>query len=97
MVANTLTANYFIGANTTNRVKTNGAGKLKMNVGNASSLAFPVGNSAYNPVTITNNSGNTDAFSVRVLDEVYVNGFWNSYINSTCKKNVGYFKNVCEF
>jgi uncharacterized protein (DUF2141 family) len=80
--ANTLTANYFIGANATNRVKTNGAGKLKMNVGNASSLAFPVGNSAYNPVTITNNSGNTDAFSVRVLDEVYANGYSGTVITT---------------
>lgn len=80
--ANTLTANYFIGANATNRVKTNGAGKLKMNIGNASALAFPVGNVAYNPVTITNNSGNTDAFSVRVLDEVYVNGYSETTIST---------------
>jgi len=80
--ANTLTANYFIGANATNRVKTNGAGKLKMNIGNASSLSFPVGNTAYNPVTITNNTGNTDAFSVRVLDEVYVNGYSGTVIST---------------
>ena len=80
--ANTLTANYFIGANSTNRVKTNGAGKLKMNIGNASSLAFPVGNSAYNPVTITNNTGNSDAFSVRVLDEVYLNGYSGTVIST---------------
>lgn len=79
---NTLTANYFVGANAANRVKTNGTGKLKMNVGNASSLSFPVGNEAYNPVTITNNTGNTDAFTVRVLDEVYLNGYSGTIITT---------------
>lgn len=80
--ANTLTANYFIGANATNRVKTNGTGKLKMNIGNASSLVFPVGNSSYNPVTISNNTGNTDAFAVSVLDEVYLNGYSGTVIST---------------
>ncbi len=72
---NSLTANTFSGFNSVRFVKTNGNGKLKMNVNNNGSLLFPVANSAYNPVTIGNNSGNSDYFSVGVLDEVYVNGY----------------------
>ena len=73
--ANTLTANSFSGSTSVRNVKTNGIGKLKMNITNNSSLLFPVANSAFNPVTITNNSGSSDNFSVNVLDEVYVNGY----------------------
>ncbi|MEI9945370.1 MAG: T9SS type A sorting domain-containing protein [Chitinophagaceae bacterium] len=70
----TLTANSFTGANSNNYVKTTGSGKLKMTVSNGISKIYPIGNSAYNPVTITNNSGSADDFSVFVLDEVYRNG-----------------------
>lgn len=52
---------------------TNGA-KLTMPITNGSSVSFPVGNSSYNPVTIKNNSGTDDNFSVNVLDEVYSSG-----------------------
>ncbi|MCO6495825.1 MAG: BspA family leucine-rich repeat surface protein [Bacteroidetes bacterium] len=55
----------------TGYVKTSGTGKLKMNVANGTTLLFPVGNSAYNPVEIKNNTGSGDVFSVRILDEVY--------------------------
>jgi hypothetical protein len=55
-------------------VQTNGTGVFTLkNLGSTSAL-FPVGNSAYNPVTITNNSGLAGDFSVRVIDEVYNSG-----------------------
>lgn len=61
--------------NSTNYIQTTTVGKLKMNILNAASKFFPVGNSSYNPVTISNNSGNSDNFGVNILDEVYVNGY----------------------
>ena len=70
----TLTASSFSGNSSTNYVQTNGTGKLKMNVANNSTVLFPVSNSSYNPVSITNNTGSSDDFSVKVYDEVYTNG-----------------------
>lgn len=58
----------------TKYVKTNSTGKLRMNISNAATTLFPVGNSAYNPVSVKNNTGATDLFGVNVLDELYVNG-----------------------
>ena len=80
---NTLTANGFTGTSSLNYVQTNGTGKLKMNVANNSTVLFPVSNSAYNPVSITNNSGNSDDFSVRVLDEVYTNGLTGAVMSTS--------------
>jgi hypothetical protein len=50
-------------------VKTNGTGQLISNTSTVPNL-FPVGNSSYNPVTITNNTGTADTFSVSVSDGV---------------------------
>jgi hypothetical protein len=61
-------------ADANNFVKTASTGTLKRTIANTTSFSFPVGNSAYNPVSITNNTGASDAFSVRVMDEVYANG-----------------------
>ena len=58
-------------------VKTSGTGRVKTNIASGTSIVFPVGNEAYNPVTISNNTGVADDFSVQVLDEVYVNGNGN--------------------
>lgn len=58
-------------------VKTSGTGRLKTNITSGASILFPVGNEAYNPVTISNNTGVADDFSVQVLDEVYANGNGN--------------------
>jgi hypothetical protein len=58
-------------------VKTSGTGRLKTNIVSGASIVFPVGNEAYNPVTIINNTGIADDFSVQILDEVYVNGNGN--------------------
>ena len=46
----------------------------RKNIPATGSFNFPVGNSAYNPVAITNNSSSSDDFTVSVLDEVYANG-----------------------
>ena len=63
------------GGNAISYFKSTGAGKLKHAVNQTSTIQFPVGNSNYNAVSITNNSGNSDNFSVRVLDQVYNNGY----------------------
>ena len=51
----------------TGYIVTNGAGAVKRNVG-GSAVSYPVGNSAYNPVTLTENSGTADYYGVRVVD-----------------------------
>jgi trimeric autotransporter adhesin len=69
-----LSASAITGTDADNYVQTNGTGKLLLNTANTVSKLFPVGNSTYNPVTITNNTGAADDFSVRILDEVYKDG-----------------------
>jgi hypothetical protein len=64
----------FVGANSTNYVKTTGTGTLKTSIVNGASFVFPVGNNDYNPVTVTNNTGSSDNFDVRVLNDVFNNG-----------------------
>jgi hypothetical protein len=63
------------GANSTNYIQTNGTGAVKRNISSSGSYIFPVGNTSYNPVTITNNTGAPDDFSVQVADELYANGY----------------------
>jgi uncharacterized repeat protein (TIGR02543 family) len=71
---NTLTTTSVSGYSADRYIKTNGTGRLKMNVASGASTLYPVGNSAYNPVTITNKNAAADDFSVLVVDEVYENG-----------------------
>jgi hypothetical protein len=54
--------------------KTNNSGKVKRLIGNSAALGFPIGNSRYNSVEISNNTGSADLFSVNVVDAVYQNG-----------------------
>ena len=54
-------------------VHTQGNGTLNMDV-TSGGTRFPVGNSTYNPVRLTNN-GIPDRFSVRVIDAVYADGY----------------------
>jgi hypothetical protein len=61
-------------ANVQNYFKTASTGMLKHSISAAESFQFPVGNSAYNPVAINNNTLNADVFSARIIDEVYENG-----------------------
>jgi len=63
-----------ISSGATNYFKTNGTGKVFRNIPNGSNLIFPIGRAIYNPVTITNNTGASDNFSVLVLDSVFLNG-----------------------
>lgn len=65
------TAN-FSGQNANNYVQTAGTGTLRQNVG-ASAVVFPVGNSSYNPVTLSN-TGTNDVFSARVADAAGCSG-----------------------
>jgi len=55
-------------------VKTDGSGKLSKSIPDGSSFTFHAGNSSYNPLTITNNTGSSDLFSLRLDDSLYVNG-----------------------
>jgi hypothetical protein len=62
------------GANANNFFQSNGTGTLKRSITNATSFTFPLGNANYNPVTIVNNNLASDVFSVKVRDEVLVDG-----------------------
>ncbi len=57
-------------------IKTDGSGSVTKNSMAVSStpFTFPVGNSAFNKLTITNQTSAADNFGVRVIDEVYDNG-----------------------
>lgn len=70
-----LTVNIgFTGANSSNYVNTNGTGKLITTLASGVSFVFPIGIAYYNPLTISNNTGSSDNFDVRLLDEVYSQG-----------------------
>ena len=71
-----------IGADSLNYVQTVGGGKLCMSVNAGSLRKFPVGRKAYNPVEITNNTGISDNFCIRVLDEVYSGGTTGNVLSS---------------
>jgi len=47
-------------------IKTNSTGQLKRTIG-SSSVVFPVGNSSYNPITLSN-TGTSDVYGIRVAD-----------------------------
>lgn len=77
---NTLIASSISGGSSTSYIKTNGSGSVKTLIGLGETLVVPVGNTAYNPVTITNNTGEADSFGVRVQDEVYANAVSGSTV-----------------
>jgi hypothetical protein len=78
---NNLTINgELLGTNSDNYFKTNGTGLLIKNIPTSESFQFPVGNTNYNPVTITNNNASSDEFSVKVRDEVLVKGTSGSQV-----------------
>jgi hypothetical protein len=52
-------------------VQTNGNGKLKTFIFSLQTFLFPTGKSTYNPVSISNQTGSADDFSVQVFDAVY--------------------------
>lgn len=69
-----LTVSSISGADASNFIQTNGSGVLKTTIPNNASFVFPVGNVAYNPVTLTNKNSASDLFSVKVRDEVLGRG-----------------------
>ena len=55
-------------------VQTNGSGVLRKEVTSNVAALFPVGDSAYNPITITNTTAdNTDFYGVKVFDDLVSN------------------------
>ncbi len=71
---NDLILNWIEGGNSTNYCQTNGSGKIVSTISALNNKQFHVGRTRYNPVRITNNNLNSDSFSVRVIDTVYLNG-----------------------
>ena len=67
-----MASNTVNGGSATSYVRTSGVGVLNRNV-SSSAVVFPVGNSAYNPATLSN-SGTSDEFSLRVYDYVSSTG-----------------------
>lgn len=62
-----LTVTGSVGSATSSKyVKTNSTGQLKQTVA-GTAVSFPVGNSAYNPITLTN-TGTSDTYGIRVVD-----------------------------
>lgn len=64
--ANNLTAGAVSGANSGGFIHTASTGQLMQTVAGTAKI-FPVGNSAYNPITLTN-SGTSDTYGIRVDD-----------------------------
>ena len=62
------------GVNANSYIQTNSTGTVFRSIAQTANFVFPVGNSAYNPIIITNKTTADDGFSVRVMDEVYFNG-----------------------
>ena len=63
------------GGSASSYVKTSGTGRLKQTVPGSGSItkAYPVGNSAYNPMSVKYNDYGIDNFSVRVADGAITN------------------------
>lgn len=69
-----------LGYAATRYVRTTGAGSLRRNVG-AVPVVFPVGNTAYNPATLTN-AGTPDEFRLQVTDSIQSGGFSGSALTA---------------
>jgi hypothetical protein len=68
--ANNLYAGSTSGGSGTSYIKTDGEGRLTLNIIYNVKKTFPVGKSAYNPISITNNTVNgSDNFNIRVSDD----------------------------
>jgi len=69
---NNLRVSAVSGGSALSYVKTNGLGTLRRRIsGGGSEVVFPVGNSTYNPIGITNTTpADSDYYFVRVVDEI---------------------------
>jgi autotransporter-associated beta strand protein len=54
--------------------QTNGTGVVNRTIANNVNHLFPIGNAAYNPVSIANNTGASDVFTAKVRDAVLEDG-----------------------
>lgn len=70
------------GSDTVNHIKTDGNGELRTSIANNDSFTFCVGAGTYNPVKITNKTGSTDDFQVRLIDNVYDRGSTGNPLNT---------------
>jgi len=70
----TLSPNVILGGHSGSYIKTMGSGGLEMTC-MFSPVWYPVGRTAFNPVEITNLHADTVNYTVRVMDEVYQNGY----------------------
>ena len=68
-----LQANVISNYSASSYVKSTGSGKLSTTILDNGIYVFPIGNTTYNPLRITNKTSASDLFSVRVVDAVYVN------------------------
>lgn len=92
---NDLVVNHIQNFNSSKYIKTTGSGKVKKQLTNNTSFTFPVGNSSYNPITITNKTGTADTFSISILDTTYLNGSTSGNINNPfVKRTWNISKNV---
>jgi hypothetical protein len=74
--------------NSSSYIKTEGTGRAVYSIPSGGEFTFPVGNAYLNQLKIANNTGISDTFSVRVLDNVYMNGLtgptaWNPFVRAT--------------
>lgn len=69
--SNDLLTGAISGAGSSKHFKTTGTGQLKQLAGTLfTNVLFPVGNTAYNPITINNTGGLSDTYGVHVIDAV---------------------------
>lgn len=70
------------GGSATSYVKTSGTGRLKQQIASVTFKTYPIGNSAYNPITVTNiDINSTDNFSLRVADATITNANNSKTVN----------------
>jgi len=77
---NLIVSGSISGGSASSYIVTNGTGKLIRTVG-TSPITYPVGNSSYNPATLTRTTA-SNSFGVRVLDGVFANGLTGSSITA---------------
>jgi hypothetical protein len=66
----------------THYFQTTSTGTVNRTLTNSASLLFPIGNAAYNPISIQNKTGSSDLFSARVIDSVFLNGVSGTLITT---------------
>ena len=70
------------GGSSTSYVKTSSTGRLKQQIAGLTTKSYPVGKSAYNPISITNNGTNsTDNYSIQVGDSAIIKANSSKTVN----------------